>query len=82
MLAPASLVPGAAFVLAVATADAGVVDRVAAVVNDDVIVLSEVYDLGADYIEQKTTAGGGMFAARRLAEFEVVEFLVQCCFIF
>ena len=77
MFAPASLVPGAAFVLAVATADAGVVDRVAAVVNDDVIVLSEVYDLGADYIDQKTAAGGGTPAARRLAELEVVESLVQ-----
>jgi peptidyl-prolyl cis-trans isomerase SurA len=73
----AALGPLAAIVLSVATADAGVVDRVAAVVNDDVIVLSEVYDLGSDYIEQKTVAGGGTPAARRLAELEVVESLVQ-----
>lgn len=77
MLPGAALGPLAAIVLSVATADAGVVDRVAAVVNDDVIVLSEVYDLGADYIEQKTVAGGGTPAARRLAELEVVESLVQ-----
>ncbi|MCK6504556.1 hypothetical protein L6R53_14320 [Myxococcota bacterium] len=30
-------------------ARAGVVDRVAAVVNDDVVTLSEVYELGAEF---------------------------------
>ncbi len=73
----AGLAPAAALLLSIATADAAVVDRVAAVVNDDVIVLSEVYDLGGDYIEQKATAGGGAAAARRAAELEVVESLVQ-----
>lgn len=34
-------------------AEAGVVDRVAAVVNDEVVTLSDVYDLGADYIVRK-----------------------------
>ena len=72
---------GATFALVAAilsgSAEAAVVDRVAAVVNDDVIVLSEVYDLGSDYIEQKTTAGGGTPASRRLAELEVVESLIQ-----
>jgi len=35
------------------TAQAGMVDRIAAVVNDDVIALSEVYDLGRDYIFER-----------------------------
>lgn len=35
------------------TASAGVVDRVAAVVEDEVIALSQVYELGADYIAQR-----------------------------
>lgn len=73
----AVLAPAAAVLLSIATADAAVVDRVAAVVNDDVIVLSEVYDLGGDYIEQKAAAGAGSAAARRNAELEVVESLVQ-----
>ena len=73
----APFVAGLAMVLAMATADAAVVDRVAAVVNDDVIVLSEVYDLGDEYIEQATSAGGGTASARRTAELEVVESLVQ-----
>lgn len=77
MLPGAVFGPLTALVLAVSTADAGVVDRVAAVVNDDVIVLSEVYDLGGDYIEQKTEAGAGTAASRRAAELEVVESLVQ-----
>ena len=34
------------------TAHAATVDRVAAVVNDEVIALSEVYDLGDSYIRQ------------------------------
>lgn len=32
---------------------AGVTDRVAAVVEDEVITLSEIYDLGRDYIDQR-----------------------------
>ena len=73
----APLIPALGLLLAAATADAGVVDRVAAVVNDDVIVLSEVYDLGDEYIEQATAAGGGTPTSRRTAELEVVESLVQ-----
>ena len=76
-LAGAALGLVASVLVHVPSADAAVVDRVAAVVNDDVIVLSEVYDLGEDYIEQKTTAGGNTPASRRLAELEVVESLVQ-----
>ncbi len=77
MLLGAPFAPAVALVLSVATADAAVVDRVAAVVNDDVIVLSEVYDLGEEYISKATAAGGGTATARRSAELEVVESLVQ-----
>lgn len=56
------------------SADAAVVDRVAAVVNDDVITLSEVYELGGDFIEQR--AGTGDDAARREAEIEVLDSLI------
>lgn len=69
--------PPLAVVLSVATADAAVVDRVAAVVNDDVIALSEVYELAGDFIEQKTAAGGGTPEARRSGELEVLETLIQ-----
>lgn len=34
-------------------AEAGVVDRVAAVVNDEVIALSEVYELGGEFVPQR-----------------------------
>jgi peptidyl-prolyl cis-trans isomerase SurA len=54
-------------------ARAGVVDRVAAVVNDEVLTLSEVYELGAEFIEQQATAPGG----RRKAELEVLDSLIQ-----
>src|SRR5262245_7648330 len=36
-----------------ALADPMVVDRVAAVVNDEVIALSEIYEIGGDFIRQK-----------------------------
>jgi parvulin-like peptidyl-prolyl isomerase len=52
-----------------------VVDRVAAVVNDEVITLSEVYALGADYIEDAVTSGGPEF--RREAEHAVLERLIE-----
>lgn len=51
---------------------AGVVDRVAAVVNDEVITLSEVYELGGSFIEQQAASGG-----RRAAEREVLDSLIQ-----
>ena len=34
--------------------DAGVVDRIVAVVNDEVVTLSDVYELGADYVARRT----------------------------
>lgn len=52
-----------------------VVDRVAAVVNDEVIVLSEVYTLGGDYIEDAVTSGGE--PARKVAEHAVLERLIE-----
>lgn len=61
-----------ALLLALAPARAGVVDRVAAVVNDKVVTLSEVYELGSDFIEQQAAKG-----ARRQAELEVLDTLIQ-----
>lgn len=37
-------------------ASAPVVDRIAAVVNDEVVALSDVYDLGRDFVEQRCPA--------------------------
>lgn len=54
-------------------ADAAVVDRVAAVVNKEVITLSEVYELGGDFIDDAATTD----AARRTAELEVLDALIQ-----
>ena len=34
------------------TAQAGVVDKIAAIVDDEVIALSEVYELGGDFITE------------------------------
>lgn len=50
-------------------------DRVAAVVNDEVITLSEVYELGADYIEDAVTKGGE--SVRHPAEHAVLERLIE-----
>ena len=36
-----------------ASADATTLDRVAATVNEDVIALSEIYELGGEFIEQR-----------------------------
>ncbi|MEM6926870.1 MAG: peptidylprolyl isomerase [Myxococcota bacterium] len=51
----------------VALSHAGMVDRIAAVVNDDVIALSEVYDLGRDFILERCTT----LSAECVAEAEV-----------
>jgi peptidyl-prolyl cis-trans isomerase SurA len=50
------------------------VDRVAAVVEGEVITLTEVYDLGADYIEGRAAA---LESERRVAELEVLDELVE-----
>lgn len=57
-------------------AHAAAYDRVAAVVNDEVITLSEVYDVGGQFIEQAVEAQGGDPIARRTAELEVLDSLV------
>lgn len=58
--------------LTLAPARAGVVDRVAAVVNDKVVTLSEVYELGSTFIEQQAEKG-----QRRAGELEVLDTLIQ-----
>lgn len=58
-------------------AQAAVVDRVAAVVNDDVVTLSEVYELGGDYIEQATAAAAEPAPTRREMELEVLDTLIM-----
>ncbi len=61
--------------LPVAPAAAVEVDRIAAVVNDEVITLSELYDLGADDIEQAVASGRP--SARRELELEVLDALIM-----
>jgi peptidyl-prolyl cis-trans isomerase SurA len=61
--------------LLAATSWAGVVDRVAAVVNGDVITLSEVYEIGEDFIEQRAAEGPDP-ALRRDGELEVLDSLI------
>ncbi len=56
---------------------ARVVDRVAAVVNKEVITLSEIYDLGADFIEARAAGEGPDGPQRREAELEVLDTLIQ-----
>lgn len=60
-----------------APAEAAVVDRIAAVVNDEVVTLSEVYDLGRDFITERTKAAPDDPNARRSAELEVLDSIVR-----
>ena len=53
------------------SASAAPVDRVAAVVNDKVITLSQVYELGRPYIER--LAASGSAGDRRAAELDVLD---------
>jgi len=59
--------------LAAAPLRAEVVDRIAAVVNDDLITWTEVYEIGADHIEGGATADP---VARRGLELEVLDVLI------
>jgi peptidyl-prolyl cis-trans isomerase SurA len=59
--------------LAAAPLRAEVVDRVAAVVNDELITWTEVYDLGRDHIERGAAASPD---ARRGLELEVLDVLI------
>ena len=55
------------------SSQAATTDRIAAVVNDDVIVLSEVYELGADYISEAALTPD----ARREAEISVLDLILR-----
>jgi peptidyl-prolyl cis-trans isomerase SurA len=68
---------GGASLLSPGSAEAAIVDRIAAVVNKDVITLSEVYDLGGEYIEEAAIGEGSDGPRRRAAELEVLDALVQ-----
>ncbi len=57
------------------TAHAAVVDRIAAVVDNEVITLSEIYELGGDYIQQASAAGATPEQRREL-ELEVLDTLI------
>ena len=52
-----------------------ITDRVAAVVNDDVITVSEVYELGADFIEEAVSSAGEV--QRHPAEHAVLQRLIE-----
>lgn len=58
------------------TAFSGVVERVAAVVNDEVIALSEIYEIGGEYIAEALSQDTEE-ETRRRAELEVLEELVS-----
>ena len=51
------------------------VDRIAAVVNEEVVTLSEVYELGRAFIEERARAG--TLNERRVAELEVLDSLIR-----
>lgn len=57
------------------TGSLGIVDRVAAVVNNDVVALSEIYELGSDFIGQKCPAGEASCVDG--AELEVLDALIR-----
>lgn len=59
-----------------AQAEEYVVDRIAAVVNDEVIALSEIYDLGSQAIDEACPSGAAP-ACRTRMEREVVDALVR-----
>jgi len=63
-----------AALLPATAAHAGVVDRIAAVVEEEVIALSEVYELGGDYIYQRC---GDDRACMRQMELEVLDALIK-----
>jgi len=61
--------------LSVGSAQAVSVDRIAAVVNDEVITLSEVYELGREFIDARAQSGD--LDERRVAELEVLDTLIR-----
>jgi peptidyl-prolyl cis-trans isomerase SurA len=62
-----------AFILLILPLHAEVTDRIAAVVNDEVITLSDIYDLGGDFIEEQA---GARPELRRGLELEVLDALI------
>lgn len=58
------------------SASAATVDRVAAVVNEEVIALSEVYELGKEFIEENCRARTNKEACVQEAELEVLDSLI------
>ncbi len=55
----------------------GVVDRVAAVVDDDVIALSEVYELGGEFITERCSQPFGKTRCVYEAELEILDALIK-----
>ncbi len=64
-----------AWLFGLALAADGVMDRVAAVVNDDVITLSEVYDLGGPFIKQ--SCPGALPTCVWETELEILDALIE-----
>lgn len=69
-------VTGAVGLAGPVSAQAAVVDRVAAVVDNEVLTLSEIYDLGGDYISQAIDSSGAGASQRRELELEVLDTLI------
>ena len=63
--------------LLTSTLQAATVDRIAAVVNDDLITLSEIYEVGSDYIQDNIGTDN-----LRPIELEVLETLIQRIYFF
>ena len=63
--------------LLVGLAQAEIVDRVAAVVNKDVITLSEIYELGGEFVEERAAGEGALGPNRVAAEIEVLDALIR-----
>ena len=59
------------------SAEGGVVDRIAATVNDQVITQSEIYDIGRDYIQQRCAGMLSNSSCEREMEFEVLDALIK-----
>lgn len=69
----------ASLMLGLGVASAAPADRIAAVVNDEVVTLSEVYELGREFIETRSQAGDA--SERRTAELEVLDTLIRRCLV-
>jgi len=72
-----SIAPLLLALVGLGSARAAVVDRIAAVVNDEVVTLSEVYELGREFIAQRTEAAPNDAKVRRIAELEVLDSIVR-----